>query len=305
MSEESGSLVSVILATNRATRFLDEALASVAAQTLQDFELLAVDNGTPDHDAFAGQVRRHVPAAVVLREQEGGVAAARNLAAAQASGRYLAFIDDDDRWDPRRLEEQAASLSADPAAPLGYCRMRSIGPDGETIAPADQVPVRDELEVARRVTGIICPNIMVPREAFERIGGFRRELRRASDYDLVVRLAALGTFAFTPAVLVDYRAHAANMTANYRQQWAAIEAIGRHHREAARRDGRRELESAHAQSLAANARYAWWNALGESRAQLRAHHVVAAAAAVVWAARVAPGGPLSAIGRRLRPAAHR
>jgi glycosyltransferase involved in cell wall biosynthesis len=107
-------LVSVIVPTRDRPALLAEALASLAAQTLSDFECLVVDDGGTHGVALPADARFRL----VRRDWSGGAAAARNTGIAEARGRYVAFLDDDDRYLPERL---ALGLEAASRAPVGLC----------------------------------------------------------------------------------------------------------------------------------------------------------------------------------------
>jgi glycosyltransferase involved in cell wall biosynthesis len=112
--------VSVVMIHHQAERFIDEAIASVRAQTIADWELLVVDDGSTDGSAAI--VARHAaqdPARLRALAHPGGgnrgMAAARNLGMAAARGRAIAFLDADDVWRPERLARHLAALEAHPA----------------------------------------------------------------------------------------------------------------------------------------------------------------------------------------------
>jgi alpha-1,3-rhamnosyltransferase len=182
---------------------------------------------------------------------------------------------------------------------VAYCALQSIDESGAVVAAADQVAVAGEFDVARRATGIILPNVMIRADAFEKVGGFDSALHLAEDLDLILSLASLGRFVFTPEVLVDYRTHEGNTTKRYRALCAAIDAVVRAHMADASTRGDQPLVSAHRESLAANQRYAWWSALRAARTDLSNGHAGRALGAVGWALRFAPGGVASALQRRL------
>jgi glycosyltransferase involved in cell wall biosynthesis len=112
--------VSVVMIHHQAERFIDEAIASVRAQTIADWELLVVDDGSTDGSAAI--VARHAaadPARLRALAHPGGgnrgMAAARNLGMAAARGRAIAFLDADDLWRPERLARHLTALDAHPA----------------------------------------------------------------------------------------------------------------------------------------------------------------------------------------------
>lgn len=295
-------LVSVVLATNRASPYLAEALHSVAAQGYRPIEVIVVDDGSDAPESIAAamaEVVGLVPAARLVRQEPLGVSVARNTGAAQAAGEYLVFLDDDDRWHPERIERQVEALAPVPDAPLAYCGMQSIDDSGRVVAAADQVAVATECDVARRLTGIILPNVMIRRDAFERAGGFQPALRLAEDLDLVLTLSRQGPFAFSGETLVDYRTHALNTTKRHRELCRSIEAVLRAHQQEAAGRNDRSLVRAYDQSIRANDRFAWWSALRAARSSIRSNPA-RAIAEVLWAISFAPWAPADAALRRLR-----
>ena len=116
--------VSVVMPTYRHEHFIARALGSLLAQTLTDWELIVVDDGSPDSTrevvaAFAVPRLRYLRHAANL-----GLGAALNHAAAAASGRFLAYLPSDDYWDPDHLESCLAALTARPEAELAYAGLR-------------------------------------------------------------------------------------------------------------------------------------------------------------------------------------
>jgi Predicted glycosyltransferases len=256
---ETSTLVSVVVATNRARPYLTDAIASVAAQTWPDIELIVVDDGSDDPDEVrraAGQISE----SRVVQLMPSGVSAARNLGASLARGEYLVFLDDDDLWAPERVERHVTAMIDRRDAVASYCGMRTVHAEtGEVLAPADQTAIGDRLDVARRTTGIILPNLFLRRAAFESAGGFDERLRFAEDFDLALRLAQQGPpFVFVPGALVDYRATSANATRRHHELVQGIDAVLRGRRQEASQRGDHALVAALDESIRKNGRFAWW-----------------------------------------------
>ncbi|WP_188744345.1 glycosyltransferase [Agromyces bauzanensis] len=299
MTDGRPSLVSVVMATNRISEYLVEALESMAAQHRQPVELIVVVNGMPDAEPVTTAVRTIVPTALVLTLPDANVSTARNLGIARAKGEYVAFLDDDDRWHRDRLALQAAALDAAPEAVASYCGMRVIDEAGSVLVEADQAQV-DRQGIARRATGIIGPNLLVRRAPLDQVGGFHPAFTQAEDLDLVLRLAQLGEFIFVEGALVDYRAHAESVTRRHRELVRSIDQVLLVHRAAAAERGDRELAGALSESLRKNRRFAWWRALRSARADLRRGKPGGAAREIAWALRVAPTGLVDGMFRHTR-----
>lgn len=132
-----GSLVSVIVPAWNARSTLHETLASAAAQTHGNLEILIVDDGSADATAdIAAAFCASEPRARLIRQQNLGVAAARNRAIDQASGDFIAPLDADDVWHPEKIERQLQTFAeSSPRAGLVYCWYRTIDEQSQYIDP--------------------------------------------------------------------------------------------------------------------------------------------------------------------------
>jgi alpha-1,3-rhamnosyltransferase len=290
--------VSVVLASNRGGPFLGEALGSAISQSSAPLEVILVDDGSPDPGAMAASAATF-PGVHVIRTDGVGVSAARNTGAALAKGQWIAFLDDDDRWDIQRLERQLGDLAKMPDAVVGYCSLRTIDEAGVVLAEGEHIQVDGRLDVLRQRTGILVPNSLIRRDAFEEVGGFDAAYRFAEDLDLMIRLSALGSFVLTSGDLVDYRLHAANTTSRHRELCAGVESVLKQHRSLAREQGDRDAIAAINDGLRANRRYAWWRT---ARALRSGHdgHWGQRVGELAWAVRFAPLAPADALIRRIR-----
>lgn len=187
--------VSVIVIFLNAGRFIAEAIASVFAQTYQDWELLLVDDGSSD---ASGQIARACaeqhPTKVRYLEhadhQNRGMSASRNLGIQHAMGKYVAFLDADDVWFPQKLEEQVAVMAARPEAAMVYGasqywhswtkHSQDIDRDYiPTLGVAANTLVHSPLLltlVLESKAPTPCPSdILLRREIVNRVGGFEEE----------------------------------------------------------------------------------------------------------------------------------
>ena len=121
--------VDIVMATNRASRYLPETLASVRAQTYQDWQLIIVDDGTPDPAAVPRAVGG-MPRTTIIRQANRGLPAARNVGIAHGGAPFVALIDDDDLWHPNKLAGQVASLAKAPDALAAFTAGRYIDSEG-------------------------------------------------------------------------------------------------------------------------------------------------------------------------------
>lgn len=222
-------LVTVILASRDGERFLDAALAGIAAQTLAQVEVLLVDDGSADGTParLAAFAARH-PRARLLRAGGVGPAAARDLAVRAAAGEYLAIHDDDDVSAPERLERQRAFLAARPEVALVGSAADVLDAGGRVTAryPVPLGP-RAIARTLRRAPAFVHGSVMMRRAACLAAGGYRAAFRVAEDYDLYLRLAGRGALANLPERLYAWRAHAGNTHARLRHEHLFFAALAR------------------------------------------------------------------------------
>ena len=178
---ESG-LASVIIPCYNQAHFLHEAIESASAQTYSHREILVVDDGTTDNTA---KVTAGYPGVRYVRQENLGVASARNTGFKQSRGEYLVFLDADDRLLPEALRVGVDCLRQHPdcAFASGHCRL--IVADGSFLAKSEQLYVSREhyLELLRR-NYIWCPaSVTYRRSAFELVNGFDPSLGIALDLD--------------------------------------------------------------------------------------------------------------------------
>lgn len=197
-------LISVIIPTcNGRARFVDQALASVAAQTFQDFELIIVDDASTDGTMefiqdMMPQIMAASPDTPIIycqRATNGGPSAARNDGAKRANGEFLAFLDQDDLWAPTFLEETSQRLQA-----MGQ-NTAALSVDGYCINANKDILFylkNRETKIQYKYHSITLPlsaghkvpiqGSLLRKEAFETVKGFDERLRIWEDRDFVIRL---------------------------------------------------------------------------------------------------------------------
>ncbi len=148
-------VISVIVPVYRAEKCLSQCVDSILAQTFQDFEILLIDDGSPDQSgALCDEYAAHDSRIRVFHKENGGVSSARNLGMAQAVGTYIAFADSDDWMEPEELEV-LHGLIVEHGADSAGCAHYNVSPDGGTVLPevgALPAGVYDHEEI---MTGIV------------------------------------------------------------------------------------------------------------------------------------------------------
>ena len=211
-------LISVIIPTHNRAASLPRALDSVAQQSFTDWELIVVDDGSTDStDAAVEEWRSRHPAWLSfgsIKTSQRGVSAARNLGAAQARGRWLAFLDSDDEWLPKKLEQQLPLL-----ADFKWVHGEEIWiRNGVRVNPMKK-HAKSGGRIFSRCVELCCVSpsaALVERSLFLDLGGFREDFVVCEDYELWLRLSELYPIGFMPEpVLVKYGGHADQLSRRY------------------------------------------------------------------------------------------
>jgi len=210
----SDALVSVVVPAYNAGKTLDETLRSVRGQTHMALEIIVVDDGSTDDTAAVAQ--RHAeadPRLRVIRQENAGVAAARNTGWQAARGDIVALIDSDDLWAPDKIERQLQALAlGGPDVGFVYCFFIRIDANSMMAGRWDAKPYSGNV-LDRILADNFVGNgssMLVRREILMRCGGFDNSLREAGaqgcdDYLFCCRAAEICQFAVVPDFLVGYR----------------------------------------------------------------------------------------------------
>ncbi len=197
--------VSVIIPTYNRAGLVQEAVASVLAQTWRDFEVLVVDDGSTDgtFEALAPYASR---LRLLRRESRGGVSAARNTGIAAAQGEWLAFLDSDDLWRPEKLARQLAYLAEHPDLLLCQTEETWVRRGLRVNQPLTHRKVGGRIFFASLERCLVSPSaVILHRRLLEEHGGFDEDLPAAEDYDLWLRLAWRYEVGLLPEPLIIKR----------------------------------------------------------------------------------------------------
>jgi glycosyltransferase involved in cell wall biosynthesis len=201
-------LVSVVIPTHNGARTIRQAIDSALEQknVPGDFELIVVDDASSDDTAKILQSYGRKLTSVV-RSKNCGVSATVNHGALISRGKFVAFLHDDDYFQPGKLREAVLALNQNPEAALAFSDYIVI--DSETDEPIEVVkfehsPELREMFAKWEFVGPAC-NVTVRKSLFDACGGFDERLRWAEDINLWLRLRYYGPFVHIPAVLAAYR----------------------------------------------------------------------------------------------------
>jgi glycosyltransferase involved in cell wall biosynthesis len=214
----SGPVVSIIIPAYKTAPYIAETLDSVFAQTFPSFEVIVINDGSPDTPELERVLQPYLNRILYFRQANQGPAAARNLAIRLARGKYLAFLDSDDCWLPEYLAEQVNVLEASPAVVMTCCDTRLFGesPDAgkcffELHPP--KTPVTFDSLITEECS-IVTSCAVVRTQAVADAGNFDEHFVGGEDFDLWMRLSFRGgEIAFVNKALGRRRIHPAAMTA--------------------------------------------------------------------------------------------
>jgi len=215
-------------------RFLGEALARLAAQSLPPAEVVVVDDGSASpagREAFATAARQYArPGWTFLRQENSGPAAARNRAAAGTTAEVLIFCDADNRSRPEMVAALSRALQATGASCV-TCGFEAF-PDADSTEAAELgyafVPLGPCLELGLVENIFGDTNFAIQRTVFQALGGFPQDNRAASeDWQFLLQLVRRGhALAVAPALLFDYRLTAASHARRHSEWASARAAVG-------------------------------------------------------------------------------
>ncbi|CAL1240839.1 glycosyltransferase family 2 protein [Candidatus Methylocalor cossyra] len=215
MSQE---IVTVLMPVYNAERYLRETLTSVSAQTLDQFEILVVDDGSTDRSAeILEDYRAHEPRLRILRQPNGGISAALNAGLRAAKGTLIARMDADDLMFPQRLERQRDFLAAHPE--LGFCAsfMEMIDATGRTFGeycpgPLTTADLQRQMALRQAIT-YTHPTVMYRTALVRRLGGYDPSYEPCEDMELFGRMILSGFPGLViPEKLLKYRVHRASIS---------------------------------------------------------------------------------------------
>lgn len=213
-------VVSVLLPCYNAARTLKETLESLSRQTLEDFEVIAVDDGSTDATSSILQEWADVNERIFLiRQSHSGIVTALNAGMQACQSPFIARMDADDLAHPKRLALQVAFLEQHPEIAVVGCRVRGYPPEdvrqGFSIYLDWQNSLLTNEDIRREMfieSPLAHPSVIVRKEWLFKVGGYQ-EHGWPEDYDLWLRLYLAGAgFAKLPEILLDWREHTARLT---------------------------------------------------------------------------------------------
>lgn len=221
--------VSVLMSVHNDAPTLQEAVASIRAQAFTDWELILVNDGSTDGSWDLLQtLAAEEPRIVLITQAQQGLTAALNRALSIARGDYIARQDADDRSSSERLIRQVQLMDAHPEMVLVGTAYQNIDEDGSPLS-ISTVPSTDRaLRVALNARNPLPHgSLLIRKSALDRAGGYRAPFLAAQDYDLLLRLAEIGTLHAIPEPLyiLRLRRNSIGVSREKRQAYFAAKAL--------------------------------------------------------------------------------
>lgn len=210
--------VSVIVPCFNQSAYVRQAVSSALEQTFVDLEVIVVDDGSTDVPAAALGELLDDSRLIFIRQENHGVAVARNVAIARSRGRFLHFLDADDWIAPEMLRTLMDVMIRQPSLGMSYCDITHVDAAGLPLDDYSVGMVREQLDgnllPSLLVGGYFPPvAVLVLREAIDRVGGFDGALGGCCDWDVWSRIASQGyEAAYVDRKLAFYRIHAESMS---------------------------------------------------------------------------------------------
>ena len=193
--------ISVIIPTFNCGRWIREAVGSALGQDHRPHQVIVVDDGSTDDTA--ARLAPFGDRIVLERQKNAGVAAARNRGLALATGEFIAFLDADDAWHPRKLGLQLAAFERSPClGALGTRTYDCYGPTPQVVEANVSTLALEHLAVKNYLA---TSSVMVRRAAVERAGLFDASLQGPEDHEYWIRLAEGAPVGVLDAPLTGYR----------------------------------------------------------------------------------------------------
>ena len=201
--------VSVVMSVFNAERFLGESIESILAQSFEECELIAIDDGSTDASSeILNRYAREDGRVRVVRRSHEGLPESLNFGCALAEGKYIARMDGDDIALPARFERQVDFLDRHPEVAILGTQLERIREDGTRI-DVTNVPL-EHAEIAANMQKFCCmhhPTVMMRAAAVRALGGYREAFHTAEDHDLWLRAAERFELANLSEILLRYRIH--------------------------------------------------------------------------------------------------
>jgi hypothetical protein len=221
MKKADGATVAVVIPAFNQAHFLGEAITSVLTQTRQADEIIVVDDGSTDDPAA---VVSRFQKAKLIRQENRGRSAARNVGLLKCATSHVVFLDSDDRLLPTALETGLNCVAGRPDCAFVYGGYRFISENGHRIGSDCFSPIEGDAHLSILRRNLLGPPAtgLYRRDFLLELNGFDETLQGPEDFDLYLRITQRYPIASHPEIVAEYRRHGQNTTNNHLKQLKAV-----------------------------------------------------------------------------------
>ncbi len=221
--------ISVIIPAYNTAPFIAETLDSVFGQTFRDFEVIVINDGSPDTTSLEAALQPYINRIVYIRQENRGLSGARNAGIRLARGELLAFVDSDDVWMPDYLSAQVEFLDSHPGVHASITDVLLFGSCEQEVVwrtlKEGTDPILNFEQMLKREGGQLPSAMVARRGRVLEVGMFDEQIRIGEDVEFCVRLCfPEGTIGYLGRVLVKYRQRPGSLTSDPRnRKWVVAE----------------------------------------------------------------------------------
>jgi glycosyltransferase involved in cell wall biosynthesis len=202
--------VSVCIPVYSSAKYIQETVDSILNQTYKDFEIIIVDDGSPDESTW-DLISSFSHPVKVFRQENRGIAGAKNACVEKASGEYIAFCDHDDLWKKDKLEKQVKVLDENVEIGFvftGFTRLNEF--EGEIKTLLQKIDSKDVFASLLKKSYIYTSTLLIRKTLWDKMGGYNKSFTLADDLEFHLRLAYNAKPYCISEALMLYRLHSTN-----------------------------------------------------------------------------------------------
>lgn len=202
-------LVSIVIPTYNHEQYLARAIKSVLKQTHKNAEIIICDDGSSDNTKEVIKKFKHHKKIRYYYQSNQGLASTRNLGIKKAKGEFIAFLDSDDYWLPKKIEKQLKIFTKNKQIGLVYCFHYWVSEAGKITGKKKKNyrgDIWQDLLQGNLIVGSGSAAV-VKKECFDKIGLFDESLKSCEDWDMWLRIARVYQIDLTPELLVKITQH--------------------------------------------------------------------------------------------------
>tara|TARA_Y100000031_G_scaffold149436_1_gene187249 strand:+ start:162 stop:1022 length:861 start_codon:yes stop_codon:yes gene_type:complete len=225
-------LISIVMPVFNASSWVSTAIKSVQEQSIQDWELWIIDDGSEDNSLEIIEPFLSDQRISLLRQKNAGPAIARNIGLEKATGEYLAFLDSDDYWMPDKLVQQLNFIDSHKECGLVHTDYRIFHEEPKVSKPFKQPGWFSRWSEEERL--LVCDTIgtltvLTYTELVKEVGGFREDLHGTEDWDLWIRISKDSKICKLNYETACYRIHPTGISQSSIQHFNELEKVYNYH----------------------------------------------------------------------------